>query len=156
MNTEQNSAQDSERDEPAPQNSETPETVAPTPLRQLLHWVTGDREAEAKALAEETMSLRDKDQKGGIAPKEEALQEAVLNAAKDAVSLAHGDSMVPNELVEPSAGEEAPRATNLLEEWEDAVSFSEHPAQQPVAPTPDTDVARPSDVEAIIEAPAKP
>lgn len=125
------------------------ETNHPAPLRQLLHWVTGDREAEAKALAVETLTHRDPEQKDPIAVDDEQV-DAVLLAARGAVSQAHGDSQVPNEFSEPSSGDDASTDTNLLSKWEEASSFSPKPSAEANANT-DSDVARPPDVEQIVQ-----
>jgi hypothetical protein len=56
-------------DEPAPAD----DTVGSAPIRQLLHAATGDRDAEARALADR------------------ADDDVDENAARDAVARAHGD-----------------------------------------------------------------
>ncbi len=149
--------QDHAKSEEPKRTAATPvETKRSAPLRQLLHWATGDREAEAKALADETLAQRDPEQKGSSAADEKP-DEAVLSAAKGAVSQAHGDSLVPNEFSESSSGYGASTNTNLLSKWEEASSFSPEPsAEGDSNPNGDSDVARPPDVEQIVEADPNP
>ncbi len=145
-----------------------------TPLRQLLHWATGDRDAEAQALADETLALRNAaeqqrnpDEQQGVQEGEQQA-EAVLAAAKSAVSLAHGDSLVPAEASRAIHVKESDDGTNLLAQWEDAISFTETPPADTETPPADTDpadtdisaigpdVARPADVEVIVDVESGP
>ena len=156
MNDRNDKNDGSDQEDPVVENRADPEPAsAVTPLRQLLHWATGDREAEAKALADETLAQQNPQEKG--MPVDGDQNDAVLVAAKEAVSLAHGDSRVPNEFVEPSAVDGRPKPTNLLSEWEDANSFAPSAgAEDPTSPKVDGDVARPQDVEKIVEAKTRP
>jgi hypothetical protein len=145
-----------------------------TPLRQLLHWATGDRDAEAKALADETLALRESSQTESSqtessqteSSQKESLQtqgadadrpQSVLAAAKSAVAEAHGDSGVPNEFQDVPMKKESPKQSNPLTKWEDANSLVETPAVEgPITPKIDADVARPHDVEDKIDGNGKP
>jgi hypothetical protein len=139
-----------------------PVTEPATPLRQLLHWATGDRDAEAQALADETLARLDPKHQDEQTTTEEP-NVAVLAAAKNAVSTAHGDSLNPATLNEAATLKDADMAreaeivnkpgANLLKEWEDAASFAaKAEPDSAVPPSVVTDVARPPDVEAIIDA----
>lgn len=158
MDTEQNHIDADQPKEPVVETAAGSEksdgsetTASPTPLRQLLHWATGDREAEAKALADETLALREPDEKDKPTADPEPGQ-ALLSAAKRAVSVAHGDSVVPNEFVGPSTANVTPKTTDLSES-EDENSFSENPTEEETTPAKiDADVARPTDVEGMVEA----
>jgi hypothetical protein len=137
-----------------------PVTEPPAPLRQLLHWATGDRDAEAQALADETIARRDLERQDAGTTNDEQ-HAAVLTAAKDAVASAHGDSIIASTLNETAADSNPDpineSGTNLLTEWEEAASFAAKAKQDStLARTIVTDVARPVDVEAIIDAPTNP
>jgi hypothetical protein len=154
--------QPQDNNQPTPneaQSSPDPVTEPHTPLRQLLHWATGDREAEAQALADETIARRDPEHQDASATVDEQNAE-VLTAAKDAVATAHGDSTIPATLNETATVSPDPineSGTNLLTEWEEAASFAAKAKQDStLARTIETDVARPVDVEAIIDAPTNP
>ena len=116
------------------------------PLRQLLHWVTGDRDAEAKALADETQASRVHGEPGSAAQPDDVL----LAAARAAVSVAHGDSHVSSEVDETTAG----HGSNPLTDWEHASALENpHTDRDPEANRSDGDVARPADVENIAKHP---
>ena len=126
-------------DNPAPESGSAP-------LRQLLHWVTGDRDAEAKALADETQASRAHGEPGSSTEPDDVL----LAAAKDAVSVAHGDSHVPSEVDETTP----PHGSNPLTDWEHASGLENpHPNLDPQTSGIDGDVARPADVENIAKHP---
>ena len=175
MNNEPSQSPDGESAGRLENSSAEPQTSSSrTPLRQLLHWATGDRAAEAQALADETLALRNSaeqqrnsdeqqrnsDEQQGVQEGEQQA-EAVLAAAKSAVSLAHGDSLVPGEASREIYAEELDDGTNLLAQWEDASSFTETPpADTDRADTEisaiSPDVARPADVEVIVNVESNP
>jgi hypothetical protein len=119
------------------------------PLRQLLHWVTGDRDAEAKALADETQASRAHGEPGNSTEPDDVL----LAAAKDAVSVAHGDSHVSSE-VDETDETTVGQGSNPLTDWEHASGLENpHPNPDPQTSGIDGDVARPADVENIAKHP---
>ena len=168
MNNEPSQSPDGESAGRLENSSAEPQTSSSrTPLRQLLHWATGDRAAEAQALADETLALRNSAEQQRNSDEQQGVQEgeqqaeAVLAAAKSAVSLAHGDSLVPGEASREIYAEELDDGTNLLAQWEDASSFTETPpADTDRADTEisaiSPDVARPADVEVIVNVESNP
>ena len=159
MNTNPDRSEEKSPETESPETESTAqsegETVSTqTPLRQLLHWVTGDRDAEAKALADETLGLREAPQ---TADANETRPQSVLAAAKSAVSEAHGDSNVPNEFEDGPVTKESSKQPNPLTKWEDANSLSESSEdKESSTPKMDADVARPDDVKDRIDGQGKP
>lgn len=162
MENKQAHEEDAQTAQPAEEaGKETNADTQSTPFRQLLHWATGDRDAEAKALADETLARQDPSEDNSSSTATQ-LREAVLAAAKGAVSTAHGDSLVPNTFGEPESQvpgtpDAVSKAPNLLTEWEEAGSFTKPTGEkQDHEAGNDSDVARPIDVDAIIDDASKP
>ena len=89
------------------------------PLRQLLHWVTGDRDAEARALADETLATAPRAADSNF-DKDEA---AVLAAAKSAVASAHGDTLATDQLVHGDTNAGSGANQNQMPLWDNASSL---------------------------------
>jgi hypothetical protein len=67
------------------------ESNAARPIKQMLAWAMGDRDMEAKALADETAATT------GLT------QEEALDAAKAAVAEAHSDTGIADPDVQPNS-----------------------------------------------------